>query len=70
MSKLYRVRGEYEADWKNRLSEEDYARLCGEPFDIDVIVDLAKEWDTALQRMLNEVEVISDDHTDDNRQEP
>ena len=61
MSKLYRVKAEHETEWKSRLENEQYDRLCAEPFDIDVIVDLAKEWDVALQIMLNQVEVVQND---------
>ena len=60
MSKLFAIKPEHVEEWKGRLSEEDFQKLCGRPFDIDVIVDLAKEWDIALQRMLDEVQVVSD----------
>ena len=61
MSKLYRVKAEHESEWKDRMDGEKYDRLSAEPFDIDVIVDLAREWDVALQIMLNQVEVVQND---------
>ena len=61
MSRLYTVKKEYEPEWQQRLSPEEYRKLKETPFDIDKVVDLAKEWDCALQRMLNQLEVVSDD---------
>ncbi|MBQ3934496.1 MAG: hypothetical protein IKS34_01675 [Clostridia bacterium] len=61
MSKLYQIKPDCVSEWKSRMSPEDYERLCGQPFDIDVIVDLSKEWDTALYKMLNQVEVVKND---------
>lgn len=61
MSKLYTIKKEFESEWKSRLSPESYRALKENPFDIDTVVDLAKEWDCALQRMLDQLEVVSDD---------
>jgi len=61
MSKLYTVKKEFESEWQQKMSPEAFQRLKDQPFDIDTVVDLAKEWDYALQRILNELEVVRDD---------
>lgn len=61
MSKLYHVKPEYLEDWKKRIDSALLPRITEEAFDIDLIVDLAKSWDFALQKMLSQVEVCKDD---------
>ncbi len=61
MSKLYQIKEECEQVWLERLGKERFERLRQNGFDIDEIVDLSREWDIALQRVLDETKVIRDD---------
>ncbi len=61
MSKLYQIKEECEQVWLKRLGKERFERLRRNGFDIDEIVDLSREWDIALQRVLDETKVIRDD---------
>ncbi len=61
MSKLYQIKEGCEQTWQERLGKERFERLHRDGFDIDEIVDLSREWDIALQRVLDETKVIRDD---------
>ncbi len=61
MSKLYMIRKDCEETWKEKLSPEVYARFTEQGFDIDDVVELSKNWDMALQLVLDQTRVIRDD---------
>ena len=56
MENGYRIRPQYEEEWKARLSPEEYEALVKKGVDIQDIVAFAREWDMALQRVLDQVE--------------
>ena len=56
MENGYRIREEYVEEWKARLSPEEYEALVKKGVDIQDIVAFAREWDMALQRVLDQVE--------------
>lgn len=56
MENAYRIRAEYAEEWKARLSPEVYEELVEKGVDIQDIVAFAREWDMALQRVLDQVE--------------
>ena len=58
MENGYRIRPQYEEEWKARLSPEAYEELVKKGVDIQDVVAFAREWDMALQRVLDQVEVI------------
>lgn len=59
MENNYKVRAEYEEDWKKRLEPGEYAALVKKGIDIEDVVALARKWDMALQRMLDQLELKS-----------
>lgn len=61
MSKLYQIKEGCEQAWQARLDKERFERLVKDGFDIDEIVDLSRDWDIALQKVLDETTVIKDD---------
>ena len=61
MSKLYKIKPDAAPTWQQKIEPELFRKYQDEGFDIDVIVDLSKEWDTALQNVLSDVVVIRDD---------
>lgn len=56
MENGYRIRAQHEEEWKARLSPEAYEALVKKGVDIQDIVAFAREWDMALQRVLDQVE--------------
>lgn len=59
MENNYRVRAEHVEEWKKRLTPEKYEQLVQKGIDIEDVVAFAREWDMALQRVLNQLEVKS-----------
>ena len=60
MENGYRIRAQYVEEWKNRLSPEEYEALVEKGVDIQDIVAFAREWDMALQRVLDQVEKVDE----------
>ncbi len=60
MPKLYHIKPERDAEWKAKLPEEKYQRFTTEGFIVDDIVELCKEWDMALQRILDQVVIVGE----------
>ena len=56
MENGYRIRPQYVEEWKARLSPEVYEALVEKGVDIQDIVAFARDWDMALQRVLDQVE--------------
>lgn len=56
MENGFQVRAAYVEEWKARLSPEKYEALAQKGIDIEDVVKLAREWDMALQRMLDQLE--------------
>ena len=61
MENGYRIRAKYAEEWKARLSPEEYETLEKKGVDIQDIVAFAREWDMALQRVLDQVEAVEND---------
>ena len=61
MSKLYQIKDEYVSEWEAKVPPELFCQLRKDGFDVDLIVDLSREWDMGLQRVLDQVKVIKDD---------
>lgn len=59
MENNYKVRAEHVEAWKKRLTPERYEQLEQKGIDIEDVVAFAREWDMALQRVLNQLEVKS-----------
>lgn len=59
MENNYRIRAQYVDEWKNRLSPEEYDALVKKGVDIEDVVALARKWDMALQRVLDQLETKS-----------
>ena len=57
MENGYRIRPQYAEEWKARMSPEQYEALVKKGVDIQDIVAFAQEWDMALQRVLDQVEI-------------
>ena len=55
----YKIREAYVEEWKARLSPEAYEALVKKGIDIEDVIRLGREWDIALQRMLDQLEVKS-----------
>lgn len=60
MENGYRIRAQYVEEWKKRLSPEEYEALVEKGVDIQDIVAFAREWDMALQRVLDQVEKVDE----------
>lgn len=61
MSKLYQIKDEYVSEWEAKVPPELFETIKKDGFDVDLIVDLSREWDMGLQRVLDQVKVIRDD---------
>ena len=61
MSKLYQIKDEYVSEWEAKVPSELFETIKKDGFDVDLIVDLSREWDMGLQRVLDQVKVIRDD---------
>ena len=60
MPKLYHIKDEWNGEWKSKLPPEKYDRFTTEGFIVDDIVELCKEWDMALQRVLDQVVIVGE----------
>lgn len=56
MENHFKVRAEYVADWRKRLGDEAYEALERKGVDIEDVVACAREWDMALQAVLDQIE--------------
>lgn len=61
MAKTYTIREECREEWRERLSPEEYRRFTENGFDIDMVVELSRRWDRALQLVLNDTVVLRDE---------
>lgn len=61
MSKTYMIKEGFEEAWKGKISPEKYERFTTEGFIIDDVVELSRDWDMALQLVLNQVRIIKDE---------
>lgn len=60
MPKLYHIKDEWVEDWKAKLPPAKYQRFTQEGFIIDDIIECCKEWDIALQRVLDQVKIVGE----------
>lgn len=58
MGKTYMIKEEFEEKWKARVKPEVYERFMKEGFIIDDVVEISRDWDVALQLVLDEVKII------------
>ncbi len=61
MSKTYMIKEGFEEAWKGKISPEKYEKFTTEGFIIDDVVELSRDWDMALQLVLNQVRIIKDE---------
>ena len=61
MENGYRIREQYAEEWKARMSPEEYDALVKKGVDIQDVVAFAREWDMALQRVLDQVEAVGEE---------
>ena len=61
MSKTYMIKEGLEEVWKEKISPEKYEKFTTEGFIIDDVVELSRDWDMALQLVLNQVRIIKDE---------
>ncbi len=61
MSKTYMIKEGFEEAWKEKISPEKYEKFTTEGFIIDDVVELSRDWDMALQLVLNQVRIIKDE---------
>ncbi len=56
MENHFKVRAAYVADWRKRLGDDAYEALERKGVDIEDVVAFARQWDMALQAVLDQVE--------------
>ena len=61
MGKTYMIKEEFEEKWKSRIKPETYERFMRDGFIIDDVVEVSRDWDVALQLVLDEVKIIREE---------
>jgi|GEM_PF-1347998 len=61
MGKTYMIKEEFEEKWRSRIKPEVYERFMRDGFIIDDVVEVSRDWDVALQLVLNEVKIIKEE---------
>ncbi|MBQ3154296.1 MAG: hypothetical protein IJB88_03600 [Clostridia bacterium] len=61
MGKTYMIKEEFEEKWRARIKPEVYERFMRDGFIIDDVVEVSRDWDVALQLVLNEVKIIKEE---------
>lgn len=61
MAKTYMIKEEFEEKWKAKVKPEVFERFMTKGFIIDDVVELSRDWDVALQLILDEVKIIREE---------
>lgn len=61
MAKTYMIKDEFVEKWKAKVKPEVFERFMRDGFIIDDVVEISRDWDVALQLILDEVKIIREE---------